>query len=116
MPDASPVKWHLAHTTWFFEAFVLSRVDDTVFDPSFAFLFNSYYEAVGERVARPRRGLLTRPPLERVRELVRSVVPHLDDDRHLAPDIEAAIQLVRSGAVIAAAGEELLPTLCGGVP
>jgi histidine ammonia-lyase len=62
------------------------------------------------------RPLASSPPLERVRELVRSVVPHLDDDRHMAPDIEAAIQLVRSGAVIAAAGENLLPTLCGGVP
>lgn len=62
------------------------------------------------------RPLASSPPLERVRELVRSVVPHLDDDRHMAPDIEAAIQLVRSGAVIAAAGEEMLPTLCGGVP
>jgi histidine ammonia-lyase len=61
------------------------------------------------------RPLASSPPLERVRELVRSVVPHLDDDRHMAPDIEAAIQLVRSGAVIAAAGGEMLPTLCGGV-
>jgi histidine ammonia-lyase len=62
------------------------------------------------------RPLASSPPLERVRELVRSVVPHLDDDRHLAPDIEAAIQLVRSGAVIDAAGPDLLPILCGGVP
>jgi histidine ammonia-lyase len=62
------------------------------------------------------RPLASSPPLERVRELVRRVVPHLDDDRHMAPDIEAAIQLVRSGAVIDAAGPELLPTLCGGVP
>src|SRR5215468_1603039 len=63
MPDASPAKWHLAHTTWFFEAFVLSGKR---FDPAFEFLFNSYYEAVGPRVARPRRGLLTRPGLDRV--------------------------------------------------
>jgi histidine ammonia-lyase len=61
------------------------------------------------------RPLASSPPLERVRELVRNVVPHLDDDRHMAPDIEAAIRLVRSGAVIDAAGEEMLPTLCGGV-
>jgi histidine ammonia-lyase len=51
-----------------------------------------------------------------VRELIRGVVLHLDDDRHLAPDIEAAIRLVRTGAVIDAAGPDLLPTLCGKVP
>jgi histidine ammonia-lyase len=59
------------------------------------------------------RPLASSPPLERVRELLRSKVPHLDDDRHLAPDIQSAIGLVRSGAVIAAAGPDLLPTLCG---
>jgi len=64
MPEASPTKWHLAHTTWFFETFVLAAKEP--FDPAFAFLFNSYYEAVGPRVERPRRGMLSRPPLERV--------------------------------------------------
>jgi ergothioneine biosynthesis protein EgtB len=63
MPDASPTKWHLAHTTWFFETFILSRLDPgyRVFDPAFAYLFNSYYEAVGPRHPRPERGLLSRP-------------------------------------------------------
>ena len=63
MPDASPVKWHRAHTTWFFEQFVLSRFvpDYHVFDPDFGYLFNSYYEEVGPRHPRPSRGLLTRP-------------------------------------------------------
>jgi len=65
MPEASPTKWHLAHTTWFFETFVLGAREQP-FDPAFAFLFNSYYEAVGPRVERPRRGLMSRPPLERV--------------------------------------------------
>jgi ergothioneine biosynthesis protein EgtB len=68
MPDASPVKWHLAHTTWFFETFVLSRFvpQYAVFHPSFRMLFNSYYHAVGERHPRPHRGLLSRPDLATV--------------------------------------------------
>ncbi len=65
MADASPTKWHLGHTTWFFETFVLAphMPGYEVFDPGYGYLFNSYYEAVGPRHARPRRGLLTRPPL-----------------------------------------------------
>ncbi|MEJ0018689.1 MAG: ergothioneine biosynthesis protein EgtB [Acetobacteraceae bacterium] len=68
MPDASPAKWHRAHTTWFFEQFVLTPFlpGYQVFHPDFAYLFNSYYEAVGPRHPRPSRGLLTRPPTERV--------------------------------------------------
>jgi len=63
MPDASPAKWHLAHTTWFFETFVLARVGDPTLDPEFAYLFNSYYDSVGAHVDRARRGQLTRPAL-----------------------------------------------------
>ena len=63
MPDVSPTKWHRAHTTWFFETFVLAPYQRNYieFEPAYAFLFNSYYETVGPRHARPQRGLLSRP-------------------------------------------------------
>ena len=69
MDDASPTKWHLAHTTWFFEAFLLTRFlpGYQVFDERFEYCFNSYYESVGLRQPRPKRGLLTRPSADDVR-------------------------------------------------
>jgi ergothioneine biosynthesis protein EgtB len=69
MADASPVKWHLAHTSWFFETFVLEphAPGYRAFDPHFRVLFNSYYNAVGDRHPRPERGLLSRPELPRIR-------------------------------------------------
>src|SRR6266700_1281322 len=75
MPDASPAKWHRAHTTWFFEQFVLDKFlpDHQIFDSDFRYLFNSYYEAVGPRHPRPSRGLLTRPSAERVGDYRRHV-------------------------------------------
>lgn len=68
MPDASPAKWHLAHTSWFFETMVLAADSPSyrAYDDRFNFLFNSYYESVGARHPRPRRGLLTRPKLSEV--------------------------------------------------
>ena len=68
MPDASPTKWHLAHTTWFFETFVLrpNAPGYRVFDPAYEYLFNSYYEAVGPRHPRPQRGLVSRPGVEEI--------------------------------------------------
>src|SRR3546814_17031039 len=64
MPDASPAKWHRAHVTWFFETLVLKPhlAGYVEFHPRYVYLFNSYYESVGERHPRPPRGLLTRPP------------------------------------------------------
>ncbi len=69
MDDASPIRWHLAHTTWFFETFILrSQADYQEFNPHFGFLFNSYYHSIGKQYPRSRRGLISRPGLSQVRE------------------------------------------------
>src|SRR6202158_1359192 len=70
MPDASPTKWHLAHTTWFFETFILAKHDPErpPFPPASPRLFTSYYNAVGDKHPRPQRGLLSRPALSEVLE------------------------------------------------
>lgn len=75
MPDASPAKWHLAHTTWFFESFVLREADAgyAPFREGWAFLFNSYYEAEGSRQPRERRGLQTRPTVKEVLDYRRAI-------------------------------------------
>jgi ergothioneine biosynthesis protein EgtB len=85
MPDVSPTKWHRAHTTWFFETFVLTAhaAGYRLFHPRYGYLFNSYYEAVGERHARPERGLLSRPGAEEVgayRRYVDAAMTALLDD------------------------------------
>ena len=96
-PDASPAKWHLAHTTWFFETFVLrDHVPGyRAFDDRFAYLFNSYYNAEGDRHARPKRGMLSRPSLEEVRQW-RS---HVDEalGEAFARLIPAALELIELG-------------------
>ena len=88
-PDASPAKWHLAHTTWFLETFVLrDHVPGyALHDERFAFLFNSYYEGEGERHARARRGMISRPSLDEIRvwrgvvdAALASALPTLPDD------------------------------------
>ena len=75
MPDASPVKWHLAHTTWFFETFLLREFVPAYApaSPQYRVLFNSYYNAVGDKHPRPQRGLLTRPTLAEVLDYRRQV-------------------------------------------
>jgi ergothioneine biosynthesis protein EgtB len=98
MPDASPVKWHLAHTTWFFETFVLAARDPQrrPFHPEYRVLFNSYYNAVGAKHPRPERGLLTRPPLSEVlafRAQVDGEVTALLDAGALSPELLALVEL-----------------------
>jgi ergothioneine biosynthesis protein EgtB len=97
MPDVSPPKWHLAHTTWFFETFLLvPHVPGyEVFHPKFGYLFNSYYEAVGARHPRPQRGLLSRPTVEEIycyRAYVDQAMEQFLKQRHDLP-IESLILL-----------------------
>jgi ergothioneine biosynthesis protein EgtB len=100
MPDASPVKWHLAHTTWFFETFILARyqADYGFFHPQYRMLFNSYYNAIGDRHPRPQRGLLTRPPLsdiyayrQHVDAAMQLLAARLADDTEFAALVELGI-------------------------
>ncbi len=100
MPLASPAKWHLAHTSWFFETFVLRALPRfRAFSPDYAYLFNSYYEGVGPHLRRDARGLLSRPPLSEVLEYRASVTAQLvellqsghGDWDVLAPRIELGV-------------------------
>jgi ergothioneine biosynthesis protein EgtB len=109
-PDASPAKWHLAHTSWFFEAFVLR---DHVppyrpLDERWAFLFNSYYEGEGPRHARPKRGMLSRPSLDEVR----AYRAHVDEalERALPSLPQSALDLVELGINHEKQHQELLLT------
>jgi len=96
-PDASPAKWHLAHTTWFFETFVLrDHVPGyRLFDERWPFLFNSYYDGEGPRQARPKRGMLSRPSLDEVR----SYRAHVDEAlENFLPDLSpVALGLIELG-------------------
>lgn len=110
MDDASPAKWHLAHTTWFFETFVLRDfvAGYTLHDARFPFLFNSYYEAEGQRHARSRRGMVTRPTLAEVLEYRAAVDAALV--AALAELPEAALALVELGCHHEEQHQELLLT------
>ncbi len=110
MPDASPAKWHLAHVTWFLESFVLR---DHVagyrhFDDSFAFLFNSYYEAEGARHARASRGMLSRPTLTQILDYRRHVEAAIDAHWNNLPP--AAFDLIELGIHHEQQHQELLLT------
>ncbi len=98
MPDASPTKWHLAHTTWFFETFILEKFEPhfVPFRPDFRMLFNSYYNGVGAKHARPERGLITRPGLQEVlayRKNVDARIQALLENAKLGSDAVALITL-----------------------
>jgi ergothioneine biosynthesis protein EgtB len=96
-PDASPAKWHVAHTTWFFEAFVLRDhlPGYRLFDERWPYLFNSYYEAEGARHARPKRGMLSRPSLDEIRAYRAHVDEALD---RVLPSLPAnALELIELG-------------------
>jgi ergothioneine biosynthesis protein EgtB len=96
MPDASPAKWHLAHTAWFFETFILAGVSGyRAFDPSYRLLFNSYYKALGGHPVRAQRGTFSRPSME----VVLQYREHVDEamarllDRHPAPETLELVEL-----------------------
>jgi ergothioneine biosynthesis protein EgtB len=96
-PDASPAKWHLAHTTWFFETFILRdhMPGYSLFDERWPYLFNSYYEGEGPRHARPKRGMISRPSLDEVR----AYRAHIDEalERALPTLPPAALELIELG-------------------
>ncbi len=110
MADSSPVKWHLGHTTWFFETFVLEQREPGFrpFNPAFRVLFNSYYNAVGDKHPRPQRGLLTRPGLDEV------IAYRTDVDRRmlalLAGDAAEFVELLELGLHHEQQHQELLLT------
>ena len=109
MPDASPAKWHLAHTSWFFETFVLDGLPGyRRFDDRFGLLFNSYYEAVGLRLARHQRGLITRPGLDDVLAYRAHVDASLE--RHWMSLSAEALALVELGINHEQQHQELLLT------
>lgn len=100
MPDASPAKWHLAHTSWFFDRFVLQPLGAPPIQPEYDYLFNSYYDSVGARHPRSARGLLTRPDSGEVLAYRRAIDGRLADlggSAHLEkPEVLAALELGRN--------------------
>lgn len=103
MADASPIKWHLAHSTWFFETFILEpmEADFAPFHPAFRVLFNSYYNGIGEKHPRARRGLLTRPGMDQVRAY--------------RANVDARISRLQAGRLSADASTQLAALLLLGI-
>ncbi len=100
MPDVSPIRWHLAHTTWFFETFVLKPAGHPSHHPRFEVLFNSYYNSVGEQFPRHRRGLLSRPTFAEIvdyRSDVDERMNSLLSDSQSCPDLEAMAGVLQVG-------------------
>lgn len=99
MPDASPAKWHLAHTSWFFEQFLLKPLltGYRPFHPDFEYLFNSYYQTVGRMHERPQRGLLTRPTVDEVRLYRQHVDEHMQKLFRVRPDDEKLLSVATLG-------------------
>ncbi|MCW8856355.1 MAG: ergothioneine biosynthesis protein EgtB [Kangiella sp.] len=115
--ETSPVKWHLAHTSWFFETFIIKKFSSSFapFNPRYEYLFNSYYNAIGEQFPRPQRGLLSRPSVkevyeyrqwvtEQIKELVSSLVQHQNSR------LSDALSLIRLGINHEQQHQELLLT------
>jgi ergothioneine biosynthesis protein EgtB len=112
MPDASPAKWHLAHTSWFFETFVLERfvAGYRPFHPAFRVLFNSYYNAVGEKHPRPERGLISRPSLSEILAYRRHVDARMAELLGQSRDDRELLELVELGVNHEEQHQELIVT------
>src|SRR6266571_2222381 len=100
MPDVSPTKWHLAHTTWFFETFILKKLIAAYQSaiPEYAYLFNSYYNAAGDMHRRDLRGLISRPTVKQAKRYRSSIDAHMDNllsdaDENLIDEIEPVLIL-----------------------
>ena len=111
MPDASPTKWHLAHTTWFFETFILKQFVKNYkeFHADFNFLFNSYYNKIGDRHARAERGMITRPSSTEVNEY-RTYVDNKMRDYFQSKPTSEVLKLIELGINHEQQHQELLIT------
>jgi ergothioneine biosynthesis protein EgtB len=112
MPDASPTKWHLAHTSWFFEQFLLKPLltGYRAFHPDFEYLFNSYYQSVGRMHSRPQRGLLTRPTVEEVLRYREHVDEHMQKLFRARPEDEKLLSVATLGTNHEQQHQELMLT------